>query len=156
HFLSLLPSLSEASKRRPFRPVFQEEGGGRIVGLGAGSVPGGKPATGYGYITGGRRSHGSFSCATGHGCPDPEFIMRNTIRPILFFLAVGVLSGLGACKSEAAGAEPQVVPATDLLELIGTDAAPLILDVRTPEEYAAGHVPGAINIPHDQMATRVD
>src|SRR5690606_40851761 len=35
HFLSLLPSLSEASKRRPFRPVFQEEGGGRIVGLGA-------------------------------------------------------------------------------------------------------------------------
>ena len=82
--------------------------------------------------------------------------MRNTIRPILFFLAVGVLSGLGACKSEASGAEPHVVQATDVLELIGTDAAPLILDVRTPGEYAAGHVPGALNIPYDQMATRVE
>lgn len=27
----------------------------------------------------------------------------------------------------------------------------LILDVRTPEEYAAGHVPNAINIPHDEI-----
>lgn len=28
------------------------------------------------------------------------------------------------------------------------------LDVRTPEEYAAGHVVGAINIPHSEMAQR--
>lgn len=27
----------------------------------------------------------------------------------------------------------------------------LILDVRTPEEYAAGHVPNAINVPHDEI-----
>lgn len=32
---------------------------------------------------------------------------------------------------------------------------PVILDVRTPEEYAAGHVPGAINIPHDQVRARL-
>lgn len=30
-----------------------------------------------------------------------------------------------------------------------------ILDVRTPEEYAAGHVPGAINIPFDQVKDRL-
>ncbi len=32
----------------------------------------------------------------------------------------------------------------------------VILDVRTPEEYAAGHVPGAVNIPHDTIGKRLD
>ena len=31
----------------------------------------------------------------------------------------------------------------------------LILDVRNPLEFDTGHVPGAINIPHDQVATRL-
>ena len=33
--------------------------------------------------------------------------------------------------------------------------APLVLDVRTHDEYAAGHVPGAILIPHDQLEDRI-
>jgi phage shock protein E len=35
------------------------------------------------------------------------------------------------------------------------DAALLVLDVRTPEEYASGHVPGAVNIPYDQLPARI-
>jgi rhodanese-related sulfurtransferase len=35
------------------------------------------------------------------------------------------------------------------------DASLYVLDVRAPEEYAAGHVPGAVNIPHDQIASRL-
>ena len=31
----------------------------------------------------------------------------------------------------------------------------VILDVRTPEEYAAGHVPGAINIPYTHLPVRI-
>jgi rhodanese-related sulfurtransferase len=30
-----------------------------------------------------------------------------------------------------------------------------VLDVRTPEEFAAGHVPGAVNISHEQLAARL-
>ena len=30
-----------------------------------------------------------------------------------------------------------------------------LVDVRTPEEYAAGHIDGAINIPVQQLAARV-
>lgn len=30
------------------------------------------------------------------------------------------------------------------------------VDVRTEEEYASGHIPGAIHIPHDQMEERFE
>ncbi|HVC34495.1 MAG TPA: rhodanese-like domain-containing protein [Chloroflexota bacterium] len=33
--------------------------------------------------------------------------------------------------------------------------APTIVDVRGPEEYAAGHVPGAVNIPEDQLPSHL-
>jgi phage shock protein E len=36
------------------------------------------------------------------------------------------------------------------------DSSLLLLDVRTPEEFAAGHVPGAVNIPYDQVASRLN
>ena len=32
---------------------------------------------------------------------------------------------------------------------------PLILDVRSQEEFDAGHVPGAVLIPHDQLGARI-
>ena len=31
----------------------------------------------------------------------------------------------------------------------------LILDVRTSAEFSSGHVPGAVNIPHDELASRL-
>lgn len=32
----------------------------------------------------------------------------------------------------------------------------LLLDVRTPQEFALGHIEGARNIPHEQVKTRID
>lgn len=32
----------------------------------------------------------------------------------------------------------------------------VLYDVRTPGEYAGGHVPGAVNIPLDQLSSRMD
>ena len=31
----------------------------------------------------------------------------------------------------------------------------MVLDVRTPEEYQAEHIPGALNLPVDQIETRI-
>jgi phage shock protein E len=53
------------------------------------------------------------------------------------------------------GADPKRVTAAELTEQIQNSRAPLILDVRSEEEYAQGHIPGAVNIPYDQLGNRL-
>lgn len=58
----------------------------------------------------------------------------------------------------ALAAEPVATPVTQevLVERQQqADAELVVLDVRSPEEFAAGHVPGAINIPYDRIAERL-
>jgi rhodanese-related sulfurtransferase/DNA-binding MarR family transcriptional regulator len=35
------------------------------------------------------------------------------------------------------------------------DGQVLVMDVRPEAEYAAGHIPGAVSVPHDQLAARI-
>ena len=67
------------------------------------------------------------------------------LRILLLLLVLNV----SACADESA-----MSPAK-LAASIEAGKAPLVLDVRTQEEYAAGHVPGAVLIPHDQIETRI-
>jgi hydroxyacylglutathione hydrolase len=46
------------------------------------------------------------------------------------------------------------IPAASLAP--ATDGAPLVLDVRNRSEWDAGHMPGAVNIPLAELATRVE
>jgi NADPH-dependent 2,4-dienoyl-CoA reductase/sulfur reductase-like enzyme/rhodanese-related sulfurtransferase len=60
----------------------------------------------------------------------------------------------------AAGMLREDQPATyseSLLEGAGNSSVgePLVLDVRTAEEFAAGHVPGAVNVPLDELRERL-
>jgi len=52
------------------------------------------------------------------------------------------------------GEHPQI----DLEDVLNAPEAerPLLLDVRTPPEFAAGHVPGAVNLPVDELRSRLD
>jgi len=50
-------------------------------------------------------------------------------------------------------------PPVDEVGIEAIDAAPpnaMILDVREPEEFAYGHVPGAVNVPQADLASRID
>ena len=47
------------------------------------------------------------------------------------------------------------IPRTELLERV-RDGLVTVLDVRPAEEYAAGHVPGAVNIPLQELEQRLD
>lgn len=47
---------------------------------------------------------------------------------------------------------PGVVSGATARQLQGRGAT--VLDVRTPAEFQGGHVPGAINVPYDEVAAR--
>ena len=49
----------------------------------------------------------------------------------------------------------QILSPKELKELISDGAALQIVDVRSEQEYRTGHVPGAINISMDELASRV-
>ncbi len=46
-------------------------------------------------------------------------------------------------------------PEIDIEELVAARGTGLLLDVREPREYVAGHVPGAVLMPMSQLANRV-
>jgi len=62
-----------------------------------------------------------------------------------------VTAWLLAC-SETGG---QVTPISPETLLAAAPANALILDVRTPDEYGSSHVPGAVNVPHGEVAERL-
>lgn len=62
-----------------------------------------------------------------------------------------LLTALSACGYSA----PQVSNTELLQSLQGPHEMLLVLDVRTPREYASGHVPGAMNIPVDELSDRL-
>jgi phage shock protein E len=70
-------------------------------------------------------------------------------------LGAVILAGAvaAACSAESV---PSRMSPEELAARIEAGDAPTVLDVRTPEEFAAGHLPGAINIPHDELAGRLD
>ena len=57
--------------------------------------------------------------------------------------------------TEASTASAIDVSQTALLARIDAGEEMLILDVRRPDEYASGHVPGAVNIPHTELVDRL-
>lgn len=69
-------------------------------------------------------------------------------------LAIALVTCAFALPAAAAG--PASIEPKALGERIAwADPSLLVLDVRTPEEYAAGHLPGAVNIPNGELASRV-
>jgi phage shock protein E len=82
------------------------------------------------------------------------------MRRIWIVLALAV----AACGAPQAGAQQHAADAQASASQTQASQAPktradslaqvVFVDVRTPQEFAAGHVKGAINIPYDQMQKR--
>jgi phage shock protein E len=61
-------------------------------------------------------------------------------------------AGGASAAAPVAGVEPGVVDGATARKLVARGIR--VVDVRTPSEFEKGHVPGAVNIPHDQMPDR--
>ena len=57
-------------------------------------------------------------------------------------------SATGQAQAETAAADPQGV-----YHKITAEEAKTIVDVRRPDEYAAQHIPGAINVPNEDISS---
>ncbi|MBW2241506.1 MAG: rhodanese-like domain-containing protein [Deltaproteobacteria bacterium] len=74
------------------------------------------------------------------------------IRFIPFLVLVSLLA-VGAVAEDADLAPS--ISAGELHDRREAGTAPVTIDVRTAEEYASGHIPGAVNIPFDEVAERI-
>lgn len=77
-------------------------------------------------------------------------VNANLVRWLLGSMAALVV--VSGCSPTDA---PGVQPLSQEQLLSAPPAGALILDVRSEAEFASGHVPGAINIPHDQLVSRL-
>ncbi|MCP5039520.1 MAG: rhodanese-like domain-containing protein [bacterium] len=63
---------------------------------------------------------------------------------------IATVAGCGHGRADVAS-----VDASALAARIEARDAPVIVDVRSEREYADGHIPGAVNIAHDQLEARL-
>ena len=66
------------------------------------------------------------------------------------FLAAILLAGCSAPKETASYRQISMDEAITMME---EESGYIILDVRTPEEFADKHIPGAVNIPNETIGT---
>jgi rhodanese-related sulfurtransferase len=76
--------------------------------------------------------------------------------PIALTLLLGLAGTLGAAqKHPPVDLRAPETSAARLHRELAQGAKLLIIDVRTPKEYAAGHVPEAMNIPLEELRSRI-
>lgn len=73
-----------------------------------------------------------------------------------YFGAAAGSNGSNATNDSGSSASYQQVNAETAKELMDTEDDCVILDVRTQAEYDESHIPGAILIPHDTVATAAE
>lgn len=73
---------------------------------------------------------------------------------ILFLLSLLILAGCGQTAEKEQEAAYMNITAEQAKEIMDTRDDYILLDVRTPEEYAQAHIPGAVLIPDYELEAR--
>ena len=77
--------------------------------------------------------------------------MRKLRRLLPFILSIMLLS---ACSAPGGSANSyRQISMDEAVEMMKKESGYIILDVRRHDEYAEGHIPGAINVPNEEIGT---
>ena len=63
-------------------------------------------------------------------------------------------TGAACSEADAAKKQPALIDTRELRQLLTANASPIFADVRSASDYAAGHIPGAISLPAEEMDRR--
>ena len=77
--------------------------------------------------------------------------MRKIKRLLLFVLSLMLLSSCGNAGSSSSGYRQ--ISMDEAVKMMKDEKNYIILDVRRPDEFAEGHIPGAINVPNEEIGT---
>ena len=81
--------------------------------------------------------------------------MEKDMRKIKFLipmiLSAMLLSSCGNAGSSSSGYRQ--ISMDEAVKMMRDEKDYIILDVRRPDEYAEGHIPGAINVPNEEIGT---
>lgn len=73
--------------------------------------------------------------------------MISVLRATLAATVVALALAAAPARAQAPAAAPRIVTAEQVKALIDRKAKVVIVDTRTPEEWAQAHLPGAVNVP---------
>ena len=77
--------------------------------------------------------------------------MRKIKRLLPFVLSLMLLSSCGAPGSSSLGYRQ--ISMDEAVKMMKDEKNYIILDVRRADEFAEGHIPGAINVPNEEIGT---
>ena len=75
---------------------------------------------------------------------------------VFLLLAVMLLTACGQDKENDQGAVYVNITAEEAKQIMDSEEDYIILDVRTREEYDEGHIPGATQISHEEIAEKAE
>ena len=76
--------------------------------------------------------------------------MKEIKKFIVMILSALLLS---ACAPSGAKDTYHQITMDEAVKMMETEKNYIILDVRRPDEFAEGHIPGAINVPNEEIGT---
>ena len=77
--------------------------------------------------------------------------MRKIRRLLPFVLSMMLLSSCGNAGSSSSGYRQ--ISMDEAVKMMRDEKDYIILDVRRPDEFAEGHIPGAINVPNEEIGS---